>query len=98
MKILKLALAAALAFGTMSLAGAPAAAQGDHRGEYRQDGARHDNGRDDNRWRGDRGRHHGWRNDRGGRRGWTTRRVCRTVWRHHHRERVCRTIRVRRWR
>ena len=103
MKILKLALAAALAFGTMSLAGAPAAASNDQRGEYRDDNGRRDGYRDDdrrgdNRWRGDRGRHHGWRNNRGRHRGWTTRRVCRTIWRHHHRQRVCRTIRVRRYR
>lgn len=103
MKLLKLAFAAAIAFGTMSMAGAPAAAQGEHRGEYRQDGNRHDAGRDDNRrgdnrWRGDRGRHHGWRNNRGRHRGWTNRRVCRTIWRHHHRQRICRIIRVRRYR
>lgn len=27
---------------------------------------------------------------------WVTRRVCRTVWRNHHRQRVCRVIRMRR--
>jgi hypothetical protein len=37
-------------------------------------------------WRGDNGRHLGWRNNR-------TRRVCSTVWRHHHRERICRVVR-----
>ena len=34
------------------------------------------------RVRTDNGRHDGWRNNR-------RRQVCRTVWRHHHRDRVC---------
>jgi len=96
MKLLKLAIAAAIAFGTMSVASAPvaastsAAASTDQRGEWRGD----DNRRSD--WRGDRGRHHGWRNNRGRHRGWYNRRVCRTFWRHGHRQRVCRVIRYRR--
>lgn len=102
MKIFRLALAAALAFGTMTLAAAPAAAQGRHTGEIRHDGQRHDMGRDDN-VRRDRG-HHANRHDRrragrhharGGHR-WRTRQVCRTVWRHGDRRRVCRTVRYRR--
>lgn len=100
MKIMKLVLAAAIAFGTMSAPAAPAAAQGRHTGEYRHDGQRHDAGRDDNRrhrgWQNNRGKHRGWRNNRGRHRGWSNRRVCRSVWRHHQRQRVCRTIRYRR--
>lgn len=90
MKIMKLAMAAAIALGTMSVASVPANAQGRHAGEYRHDSQRHDAGRDDNR------RHRGMHNNRGRHHGWRTRRVCRTVWRHHHRQRVCRTIRYRR--
>lgn len=80
MRIVKLIVAAAIAFGTMGALSVPtpnstAEAQRHHRG----DGHRH--------WRGDRGRHHGWRN----------RRVCRSVWRHGHRHRVCRIVRYR-WR
>lgn len=43
----------------------------------------------------DRGRHYGWQ--RGRHNGWShqTRRTCRIVWRHHHRERICRTVRWR---
>jgi hypothetical protein len=90
MNILKLAMAAAIAFGTVGLASAPVAAQGRHSGEMRHDGPRHDAGRGDNR------RHRGWNNNRGRHRGWRTRRVCRNVWRHHQRQRVCRTVRYRR--
>lgn len=111
MKMMKLVLAAAMAFGTMSVAAAPASAQGRHSGEYRHDGQRHDAGRDDNDrnrrdWRGGRGdrrdwgqargRHYGWRNGRGRHRGWNNRRVCRTVWHRGHRERICRNVRYRR--
>jgi hypothetical protein len=91
MNFLKLAAAAAIALSSFSLPAAPAAAQGNHRGEYRQDGARHDAGRDDNRrWRNDNGRHRGWRNNN------RRHRVCRWVWRHHHRTRVCNWVRYRR--
>lgn len=90
MRIMKLFVAAAIAFGTMSVAAAPASAQGGHTGQYRHDGQRHDAGRDDNR------RHRGWHNNRGHHRGWRTRRVCRTIWRNHQRQRVCRTVRYRR--
>lgn len=48
---------------------------------------RHHRGDGHGHWRGDRGRHWGWRN----------RRVCRWVWRHGHRQRVCRMVRYR-WR
>jgi len=38
--------------------------------------------------RGDNGRHYGW--ERGRHNGWSNaRRNCRTVWRHHQRQRVC---------
>ncbi len=53
-------------------------------------------GRDDRRgWNNNRGRHNGWSNNRGRHHGWNNRgrRVCKTVWRHHHRERVCRWVR-----
>jgi hypothetical protein len=103
MKILRLALAAALAFGTMSVAAAPAAAQGRHSGEMRHDGERHDMGRDDNvrHDRGDRAnrydrRHAGRHHARGHGQRWRTRQVCRSVWRHGDRRRVCRTVRYRR--
>lgn len=104
MRIMKLLVAAAIATGAMNLATAPAEArltgpvpQDRHddarRGEDHRD---HRNWRDDRRdrrdWRSDR-RHHGWRDNRGRHRGWTNRRVCRTVWRHGHRERVCRRVR-----
>jgi hypothetical protein len=45
---------------------------------------RHDNVRRGNNW--NRGHHYGRDNYR-------TRRVCNTVWRHGHRQRVCRTVR-----
>jgi hypothetical protein len=82
MNILKLATAAAIAASSFAMPAAPAAAQGDHRGEYRHDGDRHDAGRDDNY------RHRGWRNNH-------RRQICRWVWRHHHRTRICTW---RRWR
>ena len=102
MKILKLAVAAALAVSGLTISAAPAAA--DQRGERWEQRDR-DNARDDRRddrrdsYRGhrgryganssyNRGRHYGW--NRGGRH-----RVCRTIWRHGHRQRVCR---YRRWR
>ena len=102
MKIFRLAIAAALAFGTMSIAAAPAAAQGRHTGEIRHDGQRHDRGRDDNvRHQGrdaerDRGHHAGRGHARGHDRRWRTRQVCRRVWRGGERRRVCRTVRYRR--
>jgi Spy/CpxP family protein refolding chaperone len=39
------------------------------------------------RWHHDNGRHNGWRNNH------RTRQVCNWVMRHHHRVRVCRTVR-----
>ena len=45
----------------------------------------HHNDRHDRGWH-DNGRHHGWNKHRG-------HQVCRTVWRHHHRERVCHWVR-----
>jgi len=101
MRIMRLFVAAAIAFGTMNLAAAPATAQSRHTGpvphhDQRRDADRNDNDRDRRDWRENRGRHHGWRNERGRHRGWYNRRVCRTVWRRGHRERVCRTVRYRR--
>ncbi|HYI47177.1 MAG TPA: hypothetical protein VEX35_01820 [Allosphingosinicella sp.] len=100
MKLIKLAIAAAIAFGTMSVASAPvaagtstsAAAATDQRGDYRRD--------DDRRrhYRGNRGRHYGWRHNRGRHYGWYNRRVCRWVWRYGHRQRICRIVRYRRYR
>ena len=94
MNIMKLAIAAALAFGTMGVASAPVAAGTDQRGEYRDNDRRGDYRRGE--YRGDRGRHRGWRNHNSRR--WATRRVCRTVWRHGHRQRVCRMVRYNRYR
>jgi len=98
MKLIKLAIAAALAFGTMSVASAPVAASAGQRGEYRDNDRRGDYRRDDDRrrgeYRGNRGRHYGWRNNHNRR--WATRRVCRTVWRYGHRQRICRYVRYRR--
>ena len=57
----------------------------------RGDNDRHDGMRHDDR-RGDRGRHYGWNHNRGHHYGWRNNRghrVCRTVWRHHMRQRVC---------
>jgi hypothetical protein len=107
MNIFKLAAAAALAFGTMSVASAPVAAAGGQPGEHRGDRDRgeirgdRDRGeargdRDRREYRGNRGNHYGWRNNRGRHRGWYNRRVCRTIWRHGHRQRVCRYVRYRR--
>lgn len=90
MRILKLVVAAAIAFGTMGALSVPtpgstAEAQRHWRGDGHRHGWRGDHRRG---WRGYRGRHYGWRN----------RRVCRWVWRHGHRDRVCRWVRVRHWR
>lgn len=88
MRIMKLFVAAAIAVGAMSVTTAPATAQSRHTGPVPyQDARHHDN---------DRGRHQGWRNNRGRHRGWATRRVCQNVWRHGHRQRVCRMVRYRR--
>jgi hypothetical protein len=84
--------AAAAALLTSSFAAAPADAQGmrDHsRTVVRTDGDRtvvrtRTVVRDDRRHRGwQRGNHYGWRNNH------RKMRVCRTVWRNHHRDRVC---------
>lgn len=92
MNIVKLAAAVAVAFTGLAV---PAAAQPprdrdqmEHRDNSRDRDQyqRHDrNARDDNgRHRGwERGRHRGWRNNQ------RRYRVCRTIWRHHHRQRVC---------
>jgi hypothetical protein len=88
MKILKLAIAAAIAVTGLTVSAAPAAAQPnrmEQRREIRQDRRelRHDRRalRHDRRdW--NRGHHNGWRNHH-------RQRVCRTVWRHHHRSRYC---------
>ena len=91
MRILKLVAAAAIAFGTKGALSVPTpgstaeAQRGDWRGDRGYRGRGDERGR---HWRGDRGRHYGWRN----------RRVCRWVWRHGHRQRVCRMMRVRYWR
>jgi hypothetical protein len=84
MNILKLAVAAAITLSSLALPAAPAAAQRGDRWEQndgRRDGVRNDR----RRWRGDRNR--GWRGDRRWR--GNRYRVCRTIWRHHHRQRVC---------
>ena len=109
MKILKLAIAAAIAVSGLTVSVAPAAAQRgdnwenrDHRDNAR--GERRDDARGDRRWdndRGHRGRygvnrgynrghHYGWQGNR-------RHRVCRWVWRHHHRQRIC-WYNSRRWR
>jgi len=99
MRILKLVAAAAIAFGTMGALSVPTPGSTvEAQRHWRGDGHRHDwrgdrgyRGRGDERgrhWRGYRGRHYGWRN----------RRVCRWVWRHGLRDRVCRWVRVRYWR
>jgi hypothetical protein len=78
MKLIKIALAAALCVTSL---GVPAAADAQRRGDRDsswQDRDRHD--RDDG-WRD--GSRHRYRHHR-------KHRVCRTIWRHHHRERVCR--------
>jgi len=94
MKIFKLAVAAALAVSSLTLSVEPAAAATDQRGDRwdNRDNGRHD-GMSGHRGRYgansgyNRGRHNGWRRQR----------VCRTVWRHHHRQRVCYWVN-RRWR
>jgi hypothetical protein len=80
MKIIKLVAAAALALSSLAVSAAPAAAQRGDRWEQSDNGRHHA--------RGDRGRHNGWRNNQRRHRA-TRHRVCRTVWRHHHRQRVC---------
>ena len=71
--------------------------QGPDRRDNSMGGDRRDNGQDsrdreangrDQGWR-DRsdGYHRDWRDH--GHRDWRARQVCRTVWRHHHRQRVC---------
>ena len=101
MNIFKLAAAAALAFGTMSVASAPVAAAGDQPGEHRGDRDRgdRDGDRDRGEYRGDRDRgeyrgeyrrrHHGWRNNRGNHYGWRNNRGRHYGW---YNRRVCRTI------
>ena len=90
MHMLKLAAAAAIAFGTMGALSVPTpeAKAEAQRGSWYEGGRRH--------WRGD-GHRHGWRAHRGRHYGWRNRRVCRWVWRHGHRARVCRSVRYR-WR
>lgn len=78
MRILKLAVAAAIAFGTIGAVTVPTQSAEAQR-HWRGDGHRHWRGDGHRHWRGDRGRHYGWRN----------RRHCRWVWRHHRRQRVC---------
>jgi len=77
MTFAKLTIAAALALSALGLAGT-ATAQGRWDRDHRGWNDRHHG------WHN--GRHHGWRHNRGYRRCWT-------VWRHHHRERVCRWVR-----
>jgi len=90
MRILKLVVAAAIAFGTMGALSVPApGSTAEAQRHYRGDGHRH--------WRGDRHRDRHWRGHRGRHYGWRNRRVCRWVYRHGHRHRVCRWVRVR-WR
>ena len=88
MNILKLAVAFAVAITGLALPSAPASAQPRDQYERHDRSARDDNGRHRG-W--ERGRHRGW--ERGRHRGWRNNqrrvRVCRTVWRHHHRQRVC---------
>jgi hypothetical protein len=109
MNILKLAVAAAIAVSSLTIAAAPADAQRGQRWEHRDGGRNHVRGdrggrRDwrSNRgrgsaWRYNRGRYHGWRGG-GYRYGWGNRyRACRWVWRYHHRQRLC-WYTYRRWR
>ena len=88
MRFLKLAVAAALALGTLGALTLPAA-PADAQRHYRGDGHR-DHGYRNHR-RGYRDHRRGWRGH------YRNRRVCRMVWRHGHRRRVCRMVRVR-WR
>lgn len=85
MNLAKISLAAALALSALGLAGT-ASAQDRH-----GDRDRHHSGWNNGHHNGwDNGRHNGWSNGR--HRGWHHRRGnrhCWTVWRHHHRERVC---------
>jgi hypothetical protein len=55
-----------------------------HRTVVRETVVRHDNGR---HYGWERGHHYGWSNH--------TRRTCTYVWRHHHRERICRVVHYR---
>ena len=94
MKILKLAVAAAIALSGLA-AGLEPAAAADQRGDrwehrdHRDRDWRGDRGRRD-RWRGHRGRYgYNWRYNRGRHYGWRGHRVCRWVWRYGHRQRVC---------
>ena len=97
MKIFKLAVAAALAVSSLAISVEPAAAA-DQRGDRWEQRDR-DNNRDNMRNRRDDRRHYGWRTNRGHHYGWrNNRRVCRTVWRHGHRQRVCYRTANRRWR
>ena len=102
MKILKLALAAAIAVSGLTMSAAPAGAatsatdqRGDRwdrdrdRDHMRRDRTRGHRGRYGYNRGYNRGRHHGWRNQRI--------RSCRYVWRYGHRQRVCRWT-YRRWR
>lgn len=86
MKLLKAAFAAALAVSSLGIGGAalaqgvfnPHGNAGEHRGDGRND---HRRGYDNNR-----GHHYGWNNNR-------RHKVCKTVWRHHQRQRVCNWVR-----
>jgi hypothetical protein len=73
MKLLKLAVAAAIAVSGLTVTAAPAEAA------QRGDRWHNDNGRHHG-WRNN--RHRRWHNNR-------RYRSCRWVWRHHHRQRVC---------
>jgi hypothetical protein len=89
MRILKLAAAIGLMAGGLGLTSAASAQHRDVRIENRADYNRHVLGRADGRSDGPR---HYNRSDRRDQRGYnhSNRRNCRTVWRHHRRERVCR--------
>ena len=108
MKILKLAIAAAIAVSGLTISVAPAAA--DQRGDRERWEQRdnRDNARDDRRdnrrdtMRGHRGRYGANSSyNRGRHHGWRNHnrrhRVCRWTWRHHQRQRVC-WYNSRRWR
>jgi hypothetical protein len=92
MRILKLLVAAAIAFGTIGTLAVPTDAADAQRRHWRGDG-HHARGDGHRHARGDGHRHWRGHNYRG--RGWRNRRACRWVWRHGHRHRVCR---YRRWR
>ena len=91
MKFLKLAVAAAIAVSGLTVSSAPAAASAATTGSSAATmpatgaataatpAATATAG--GVRLAGNRGRHYGWRNNR--------HRVCRWIWRHHHRQRVC---------